>query len=120
MEDIYRENILDHYQNPRNFGQIKNPSNSLEELNSFCGDRIRMDLIIKNDHISEVKFSGSGCAVSVASASMLTEAVKGKKVTEVKKIDANKISKMLNIPLTPTRLKCALLPLEVLHRALQK
>ena len=121
MDDIYREIILDHFKNPRNFGKIKNPSASFSLYNSACGDRIEIQLKIKNEKlkiIGDIKFTGEGCAISMASSSMLTEKVSGKDIEEVKKLKTSDILKMLGIELTPTRLKCALLPLEVLHKAL--
>lgn len=120
MNDIYKDNIIDHYKNPRHFGQIDQPTVSHEEVNSLCGDRIRMDLKIENDQILEVKFKGVGCAISLASASMLTEKISGRKLKEAAGIKRDRILEMLNIPMSPTRLKCALLPWEVLLKALQK
>lgn len=122
MDDIYREIILDHFKNPRNFGKLKNPTTSYSLYNSACGDKIDIELRITNSEsrieiIDDIKFTGDGCAISMASASMLTEKVMGKDVEEVKKLKTEDILKMLGITLTPTRLKCALLPLEVLHGA---
>lgn len=121
MDDFYRENILDHFKNPRNFGRIKNPDAQLVENNPFCGDKIGMGikLKIKNSKfkaIKDIKFFGEGCAISMASASMLTEEVKNKSWANIIKLDRDYILKLLGIELTPTRLKCALLPLEVLHK----
>ena len=120
MNDLYKDNIIDHYKNPRHFGQVDQPTVSHQEVNSLCGDQIRMDLIIKNDKILEVKFSGNGCAISMASASMLSEKISRKKIKEAAKINRDQILEMLNIPMSPTRLKCALLPWEVLQKTLQK
>lgn len=120
MDDIYKENIIDHYRNPRNFGQLKKTTVSHEEINSLCGDRIRMDLLIENDQVIDIKFSGVGCAVSLASASMLTEIVWKIKISGAGKITKDTVLELLSIPFTPTRLKCALLPWEVLQKALQK
>lgn len=121
--DIYRENILDHYKNPQNFGRLQNPDASYEEGNPLCGDMIGMEvkLITHNSElrtIAEIKFWGEGCAISQASASMLTEEVKGKSPEEIKKIGREEILKMLGIELSPVRIKCALLPLEVLQKVL--
>jgi nitrogen fixation NifU-like protein len=118
--DIYRENILDHFNNPRNFGKIDNPDASYEKDNPFCGDRIRIGFTIHDSRftIQKIKFSGEGCAISIASASMLTEKAKGAKVKDLRKLDKSDILKMLGIGLSPTRLKCALLPLEVLQKAI--
>jgi nitrogen fixation NifU-like protein len=133
MDDLYRDNILDHYRNPRNFGRLQNPDISHDEANLVCGDKIGMDIKfkIKNQkslpagetgnskfEIKEIRFFGEGCAISMASASMLTELVLGKSVEEIDKIKPDDMKKMLGIEPTPARLKCALLPLETLHKAL--
>lgn len=118
MDDLYREIILDHYKNPRNFGEIVQPSSSYRLYNSACGDEITIDIKIEDRIIKEIKFRGNGCAISMASASMLTEKMQGKRVEDVKKLDTDDILKMLGITLTPTRLKCALLPLEVLQKTI--
>lgn len=115
--DIYREVILDHYKHPRNFGHLDKPDAKVEEGNVTCGDRIVMEIIGKKK-IDAIKFSGEGCAISMASASMLTEKVKGMKVGAVMKLSANDIITMLGTPLTPSRTKCAMLPLEVLTKAI--
>lgn len=123
MEDIYREIILDHFKNPRNYGKLKNPTSSFSLYNSACGDRIEIQikLEIRNSKledrkITEIKFTGEGCAISMASASMLTEKVLGQNIAEINKLGTSDILQMLGTTLTPTRLKCALLPLEVLHK----
>ncbi len=119
--DIYREIILDHYKNPRNFGHLENPDAILEEGNVTCGDRIVMEINttkVSNFEfrISNIAFSGEGCAISQAAASMLTEKVKGMPVDEVMKLQASDITEMLGTELTPSRMKCAVLSLEVLHK----
>jgi nitrogen fixation NifU-like protein len=114
MEDLYREAILDHYQNPRNYGVLEDATISYEEDNPVCGDHIRFDLIVKDDKVVDVRFSGHGCAISQASASMLTEEVLGKTLAELQKLDKQFILEMLGIPLGPVRIKCALLSLKVL------
>jgi nitrogen fixation NifU-like protein len=115
MEDLYRENILDHYQNPRNYGALDDPDISYEDDNPLCGDVIRIDIKLdEQDRISEVGFSGEGCAISQASASMLTEEILGKTLDEVKQISKDDVLEMLGIQLGPVRLKCALLSLKVL------
>ena len=114
MEDLYREVILDHYQNPRNYGTLEPADISHEEDNPVCGDRIRLDLRLKDGHVSEVRFSGHGCAISQASASMLTEAIQGKSLDELKALGKDDVLDLLGIPLGPVRLKCALLSLKVL------
>ena len=115
MEDLYRENILDHYQNPRNFGTLVNPDISYQDDNPLCGDVIRLDIMLgDDDQVSEVRFSGEGCAISRASASMLTEEIVGKTLDQIKQISKDDILEMLGIQLGPVRLKCALLSLKVL------
>ncbi len=115
MDDLYRENILDHYKNPRNHGTLTPADFSYEDDNPLCGDRVRMDIRVdENQRVTQVAFSGRGCAISQASASMLTEEILGKTLEEVKHINKERILELLGIPLGPTRLKCALLSLKVL------
>ena len=112
--NVYQEELLDHYENPSNYGTLPNPDISHEEDNPLCGDRIRIDLIVEDDIITEVRFSGHGCTISLAAASMLTEEIEGKSLTEVKKLKRDDILDMIGIPLGPVRVKCALLALKVL------
>jgi nitrogen fixation NifU-like protein len=115
MDDFYRENILDHYRQPRNTGTLDNATHSHEENNPLCGDVIRMDLHVNEDDVIEdVAFSGKGCAISQASASMLTEMIQGKTLTEAKQIGKEEILEALGIEIGPVRMKCALLSLKVL------
>lgn len=116
--NIYQDLILYHYKNPKNFGKLKKPTKSGVINNPLCGDKLSIDLQIDKEAISDISFSGEGCAISIASASMLTEYVKGKKISDLKKLDMPFILKMLGIELSPNRLKCALLPLEGLHKLL--
>ncbi|KKP37304.1 SUF system NifU family Fe-S cluster assembly protein [Candidatus Peregrinibacteria bacterium RIFOXYC2_FULL_33_13] len=114
--DLYQENILDHYKNPRNYGDLKNVSKSVKESNPLCGDEIKMDFLLENGIVKDVKFSGNGCAISQASASMLTDEIKGKKVVEVLKMGKEDVLDLLGIDLSPARLKCALLSLYAVKR----
>ncbi len=114
MDDFYREYILDHYRNPRNRGTIESPDITYEDSNPLCGDELRIDLLVQDGLVDDVKFSGRGCAISQASASMLTEMIEGKPLDEVKRISRDDILEMLGIPLSPVRVKCALLSLKVL------
>lgn len=118
MSNIYTEIILDHYQHPRNFGEIKNPTKKVEVANPLCGDKIKMMIIFDKEKVTEVKFTGVGCAISTASASMLTEYIKGKTKEQLKKIDKNFIISMLGVDLGVNRIKCALLSLEALKKLL--
>lgn len=114
LDDLYRQDILDHSQNPRNFGTLDRPDISAEDSNPLCGDKIRMDLRIKDGTIEDVRFTGVGCSISRAAASMLTEEIKGKTLEEVKRIGREEILELLGIELGPVRLKCALLALKTL------
>jgi nitrogen fixation NifU-like protein len=114
FDDLYRQNILDHYQTPRNYGTLENPDISAEDSNPLCGDQIRIDLRIKDGTVADVKFSGRGCAISKAAASMLTEEIMGKSLEQVKKIGKDEVLELLGIELGPVRLKCALLALKTL------
>jgi nitrogen fixation NifU-like protein len=115
MEDFYRENILDHYRNPRNKGQLEDPTHTHEEDNPLCGDVIQIDLHVNDgDVIEQVRFDGHGCAISQASASMLTELIQDKTLEEAKELSKEDILEALGIEIGPVRLKCALLSLKVL------
>jgi nitrogen fixation NifU-like protein len=118
MDDFYRDYILDHYRNPRNFGHLEHPDASAEDTNPLCGDVIRMELNVAEDGtIAEVRFSGKGCAISQASASMLTEGVKGKSLAEVATLSRDAVLENVGIGISPTRMKCAMLGLNVLKTA---
>ena len=114
FDDLFRQNILDHYQNPRNYGTLEHPDISAEDSNPLCGDEIRIDLRVKDGVIEDVRFSGKGCSISRAAASMLTEEIRGKTLEEVKRIGKDDVLEMLGIELGPVRLKCALLALKTL------
>lgn len=113
MDDLYREVILDHYQHPHNHGTLPEPDITFEDSNPLCGDKIRVDLQVKDNIVQQVRFSGKGCAISQASASMLSDELVGKSLDEIKKIDKEFVFQMLGIPLSPSRVKCALLSLKV-------
>lgn len=116
--DIYREIILDHYKNPRNFGHLEKYDVKVEEGNVTCGDTIIMEIKVnKLQEIEEIRFSGEGCAISQASASMLTERVMGKTLKNILQLTSSDITNMLGTTLTPSRMKCATLSLEVLQKA---
>lgn len=115
MDDFYRELILDHYKNPRHKGKLEPNDFSYEDSNPLCGDQIRIDVRLDADQrVKEVAFTGRGCAISQASASMLTESIVGKPLAEVKQLTREDILELLGIELTPARLKCAMLSLKVL------
>jgi nitrogen fixation protein NifU and related proteins len=112
--DLYREIILDHYRSPRNRGTLDPHDYSAEDVNPLCGDEIRIDVRVADGKVDEIKFSGRGCAVSQASASMLTEMVEGMTIDEVKALTKDDLLEEIGIPVSPARLKCALLSLKVL------
>lgn len=114
MDDLYRELILDHYQHPHNHGEIPDADISYEDSNPLCGDKIRIDIKLKGNIVEQVRFNGKGCAISQASASMLTDELIGKSLDEIKKMDKDFVTNLLGIPLGPARIKCALLPLKVI------
>lgn len=120
MEDLYRENILDHYKHPKNRGRIPKPDASAHDSNPLCGDEISIFLSIKGSRIEDIKFEGSACAICIASASMLTEEAKGKTVKAAASISKGKVLSLLGIDPGPSRIKCALLPLKVLKLAAYK
>lgn len=113
-DELYRENILDHYKHPRHHGTLDNPDVTYEDANPLCGDRLRMDLRIRDDRIEDVRFSGQGCSISQAAASMLCEKVHGMTLDEAKKLGRDDMLEMLGIELGPVRLKCGLLALKTL------
>ena len=115
MDDFYREEILEHYTHPHNYGTLEEPDISHEENNRLCGDRIRFDIQLDEDgqKVKDVRFSAVGCAISKASASMLTDLLVGQTLDEIKAMTKEDIIDELGIDLGPVRLKCALLPLKV-------
>lgn len=115
--DIYAEEIIAHYEHPHNKGEMKNPSISLHEHNPLCGDDLTMYLKIEKGKVEDVKFTGAGCAISMASASMLTDSVKGKTLKEIEEMGVPDIIDLLGIDPGPARLKCATLSLKTLRRA---
>jgi nitrogen fixation NifU-like protein len=112
-EQFYREYILDHYKNPRNFGRLEAPTVSHEEDNPLCGDVVGIDLKVADGKIEDVRFHGRGCAISQASASLLTERIKGLSLDEARKISKEDVFDELGIDISPARVKCALLSLKV-------
>ncbi|MCO6452423.1 MAG: SUF system NifU family Fe-S cluster assembly protein [Caldilineales bacterium] len=114
MDDLYRENIIDHFRHPRNKGHLDAPDRTYHDVNPFCGDEITIELKVEDGRIVDVAFDGKGCAISQASASMLTEEIRGKTLDEVRALDKDFITDMLGIPIGPVRMKCALLSLKVL------
>jgi nitrogen fixation protein NifU and related proteins len=118
MDDFYRDFILDHYRNPRNFGHLEKADATAEDLNPLCGDQIRVELALGTDRkVTDVRFSGKGCAISQASMSMLSEEIKGKTLEEIAKLPKEAVLENVGIGISPTRMKCAMLGLKVLKSA---
>ena len=122
MDQLYREVILDHYKNPRNYGTIEEPHAHAEGQNPLCGDEVTVSVRFGEDGetIEQVGFEGRGCAISQAATSMLTDIVKGKTAAQVAELPKEELLDEIGIPLTPVRLKCAILGLGVLKVALHR
>lgn len=118
MSSLYREHILDHYQNPRNFGELPGADSSIEHKNPTCGDRLKLMYKLDGNTVSDIRFSGSGCAISIAGASILTEFVKGKTLDQLETIRDQDLLRELGVPLSPTRVPCGLLALTALRKSL--
>jgi nitrogen fixation NifU-like protein len=137
LKDLYQEVIVDHNRSPRNFGKLENPDRTLEGFNPLCGDRLTLYLNLNDNKIDDIRFDGSGCAISVASASLMTDTMKGKTAEEAEKIfndfhelvtsdgsnvDEEKLGKLAALAGVrdyPTRVKCATLCWHTLHSALE-
>lgn len=120
MSDIYREQILDLARNPHNHGTLDPNDASYEDTNPLCGDRVRIDLKVEGDRIREILFSGRGCAISQASASLLTDMVEGETLEDAAAISNDDMLEELGVPVSPARVKCALLGLHVLRIAIDE
>lgn len=135
LEELYKEIIIDHYNNPRNFGELPDANATAEGANPLCGDEIHLELFVKNDVVENVKFHGAGCSISRASASMMTEMIKGKKIEDIKKLnekfkgmlfegnedeELGELEAFKGVRVVPIRIKCAVLSWNVLEDALKK
>ena len=118
MDDLYRDYILEHYRRPHNFGVLEHANASHEGANPLCGDRITLQLRLSDGKIAGVGFTGRGCAISQASASLLTDEIKGKPITKAAGMAGQDVLDLLGIEISPARMKCAMLSLETLQGAL--
>ena len=117
--DLYQEEILEHYHNPQNSGSLQNPTHKHCENNPTCGDKICVTIDVINDVINDVNFTGEGCAISIASTSMITEDIKGKSVANALKLNSGNMTELLGIEIGIGRIKCAMLGIETIQKALE-
>jgi nitrogen fixation NifU-like protein len=118
MDDLYRDYILEHYRRPHNFGQLDGATTSQEGANPLCGDRITLQLRVRGGVIDGVAFTGRGCAISQASASLLTDEIKGKPLDTAQAMTSGDVLDLLGIEISPARMKCAMLSLETMQGAI--
>ena len=116
---LYSEVILDHFRHPRNYGELPAPDISYEAFNPLCGDRLRIELQLKDKNVEDVRFKGDGCAISVAAASLLTELIKGADLKRIAGLTDGEMIASLESEINPTRVQCALLALEALRSGLK-
>ncbi|CAN5627929.1 iron-sulfur cluster assembly scaffold protein [soil metagenome] len=118
MDELYRDYILDHYKNPRNFGELETHDLEWHDHNPLCGDELGVHLVVDEEgKIAELRFHGQGCAISQAAASITSEELIGMRVDEIPELSADWVLDQLGIPVSPTRRKCALLSLKVMRGA---
>ncbi len=117
-DELYREYILEHYKRPHNWGELEQHDLEAQDLNPLCGDELKVQLVVDDEgRIEEIGFSGHGCAISQASASMVSDEVKGMRVSDLLSLDRSFVLDLLGIDISATRMKCALLSLKVLKSA---
>ena len=119
--EMYQDNILDHYENPSHRGTLDQPTFEIRDFNPLCGDEVRIQARLDDaGRLAAIRFEGKGCVISLAAASMLLEAVEGKTLDEVKKMGRQDMLDLLGVPLTMMRVKCAMLPLRALEKAIHR
>jgi nitrogen fixation NifU-like protein len=121
MDQLYIQELMEHYRHPKNQGKLKDADIVVSETNSSCGDWIKIYLKLdKEKRIKQIKFLSQGCVISTASASILSEAIKGKSLSEIKKLTSKDLIKLIGIQITPGRVKCLMLPLAALLKGIEK
>ena len=120
MQNLYQEILMDHYRHPRNRGHLANPDFTSQSHNPSCGDSVQFDGIVNDGRLSQLAFEGKGCVISQAMASILTEKLVGKLISEIDALDKDYVVGILGMQLGPTRLKCALLPLQAIQEGINK
>jgi nitrogen fixation NifU-like protein len=118
MDPLYREYIIDHYKHPRNFGELDDPDATFHDRNPVCGDEMGVQIKLDGERVADLRFHGHGCAISQAAASIISDELKGKTVTEIAGLDRHFVVEEIGVDLSPTRLKCGLLALKVVQGAL--
>ena len=119
QDSVYRDIILEHWQNPQNYGMIQNADINIQDYNPYCGDSIRLTIKLEKNRVKQIAFTGEGCAISKASASLFTEELKNRLIEDLRKIDPQEVLDLLGVTLTPTRTKCALLIFKTLQKGLK-
>lgn len=120
MDELYKEMILELYRHPRNKGLLANASHSKKGFNPTCGDEITVYVSVQDGKIKDARYTGDGCAISQAAVSLVTDEIKGKSIAEVQEMNKDTINRLLGVEITPTRLKCSLLGLETIQKALNQ
>ena len=118
-ENMYSKEVIELYKNPSNFGILESPTHEGTEYNSVCGDEITVQLLIKEGIVKDAKFSGSGCALSLVAASLLTSKIKGRNKKDIRNLNEDDIKKLFKTKISTSRIKCVLLPLEAVKKALK-
>lgn len=118
MSDMYMQNILDHFKNPENYGELKDANVVQVEHNPLCGDKITVYMLFDGEVLKDIHFIGNGCAISQAAMSMLSDEIKGKTKADILALDKDFVTNLLGIDLSPSRLKCALLSLQAVHNGI--